>query len=295
MELKEKLHLTQVRVADTIANYFSRSLDTDETIKEATYYSINNGGKRLRPFLVYATGQMLGAKIEDLDIAAAAIECVHSYSLVHDDLPAMDDDELRRGKPTCHIAFNEAQAILAGDALQTIAFELLSGHTFKVPMTQQMTMLNTLAKASGIEGMIGGQALDLAATNKVVTLDELERIHKLKTGALLKASIELGALCAINVKSSTHDALKRYAEYIGLAFQVQDDILDIEGDTQSLGKPQGSDIENNKSTYPALLGLEGAKSKARTLISEAIAALAEIDEDTSVLADLAQYIIERDY
>ncbi|NOU52567.1 (2E,6E)-farnesyl diphosphate synthase [Pseudoalteromonas sp. JBTF-M23] len=295
MELKEQLNNTQTRVANTIANYFARTLDTDDTIKEATFYSINNGGKRLRPFLVYATGQMLGAHLADLDIVAAAIECIHSYSLVHDDLPAMDDDELRRGKPTCHIAFNEAQAILAGDALQTIAFELLSEHTFKVPMAQQVKMLNTLAKASGIEGMIGGQALDLAATNRLVTLDELERIHKLKTGALLGASIELGALCATDVKPSTHQALQRYAQNIGLAFQVQDDILDIEGDTLSLGKPQGSDIENNKSTYPALLGLDGAKSKAQALINDAIAALEEIDEDTAVLADLAHYIIERKY
>ncbi|MBD1581203.1 (2E,6E)-farnesyl diphosphate synthase [Pseudoalteromonas sp. S16_S37] len=295
MELKEQLNHTQTRITDTIANYFARALDTDETIKAATFYSINNGGKRLRPFLVYATGQMLGAHLADLDIAAAAIECIHSYSLVHDDLPAMDDDELRRGKPTCHIAFNEAQAILAGDALQTIAFELLSEHTFKVPITQQVKMLNTLAKASGIEGMIGGQALDLAATNKVVTLEELERIHKLKTGALLGASIELGALCASDVKQSTLQALRRYAENIGLAFQVQDDILDIEGDTLSLGKPQGSDIENNKSTYPALLGLDGAKNKAQALINDAIAALDEIGQDTTILADLAHYIIERKY
>ncbi|CAH9049489.1 Farnesyl diphosphate synthase [Pseudoalteromonas holothuriae] len=295
MELKTQLHNTQVRVADYVEQYFARALDTDETIKSATLYSINNGGKRLRPFLVYATGQMLGADIKDLDVVAAAIECIHSYSLVHDDLPAMDDDELRRGKPTCHIAFNEAHAILAGDALQTIAFELLSGHTFKVPATTQVKMLYTLAKASGIEGMIGGQALDLAGTNTTVTLAELERIHKLKTGALLSAAIELGALCALNVEASTHQALQRYAKNVGLAFQVQDDILDIEGDTQSLGKPQGSDIENNKSTYPALLGLEGAKSKAQSLIDEAILALEDIKEDTTILANLAHYIIERNY
>ncbi|WP_105169015.1 (2E,6E)-farnesyl diphosphate synthase [Pseudoalteromonas sp. T1lg23B] len=295
MQLQEQLQNTQERLAAFIANYFARPLDTDETVKAATYYSINNGGKRLRPFLVYATGKMFGATIEDLDVAAAAIECVHSYSLVHDDLPAMDDDDLRRGKPTCHIAFNEAQAILAGDALQTLAFELLSEHRFKVPPEQQIKMINTLAHAAGLQGMIGGQALDLAGTDQVISLAELERIHRLKTGALLGSAIELGALCAPSVSEDTFNALRRYAENIGLAFQVQDDILDVEGDTESLGKPKGSDIENKKSTYPALLGLDGAKQKASSLIQQALKALEDIDQDTEILASLAHYIIERNH
>ncbi|CAM4098474.1 (2E,6E)-farnesyl diphosphate synthase [Pseudoalteromonas byunsanensis] len=295
MQLQEQLQDTQERLATFIANYFAQPLDTDETVKAATYYSINNGGKRLRPFLVYATGNLFGAAIEDLDVAAAAIECVHSYSLVHDDLPAMDDDDLRRGKPTCHIAFDEAQAILAGDALQTMAFELLSEHKFKIAPEQQIKMINVLARAAGIQGMVGGQALDLEGTNKAISLTELERVHRLKTGALLSAAIELGALCSPNVGDNTFNALRQYAKNIGLAFQVQDDILDIEGDTESLGKPKGSDIENKKSTYPALLGLDGAKQKARSLIQQALKALEDIDQDTEVLASLAHYIIERNY
>ncbi|OHU85713.1 MULTISPECIES: (2E,6E)-farnesyl diphosphate synthase [Pseudoalteromonas] len=295
MQLQEQLQDTQSRLAAFIANYFAQPLDTDETVKAATYYSINNGGKRLRPFLVYATGKMFGAALEDLDVAAAALECIHSYSLVHDDLPAMDDDDLRRGKPTCHIAFDEAQAILAGDALQTIAFELLSEHRFKVACEQQIKMINALAKAAGLQGMIGGQALDLAGTDNAISLTDLERIHRLKTGALLGAAIELGALCSPNVSDKALSALRLYAKNIGLAFQVQDDILDIEGDTESLGKPKGSDIENKKSTYPALLGLDGAKQKAHSLIQQALSALEEVEQDTEVLASLAHYIIERKY
>jgi farnesyl diphosphate synthase len=228
-------------------------------------------------------------------VLAAAIECIHSYSLVHDDLPAMDDDDLRRGRPTCHIVYGEAHAILAGDALQTLAFDLIANHSFNVPAQQQLKMIAALAKASGIEGMVGGQALDIAATDKLVNLAELERIHKLKTGALLNCAITLGALCAADTNQQTLLQLKQFGDAIGLAFQVQDDILDIEGDTQVLGKPQGSDVAANKATYPALLGLTGAKQKAQSLLKCALDALAAIDADTSELENLAKYIVERDY
>lgn len=295
MNLLEQIRAAQSRLDTYISEYFSKPLDTDNTVKEATYYSINNGGKRLRPFLVYSVGNLFGANEADLDVAAAAIECIHSYSLVHDDLPAMDDDDLRRGKPTCHIAFDEAQAILAGDALQTLAFELLSEHTFQVSAQQQLAMINTLAKASGIQGMVGGQALDIAATDMSVTLDELERIHRLKTGALLNCAIKLGAYCAPNIDEEVMSALDTYGQKLGLAFQVQDDILDIEGDTAVLGKPQGSDLDNHKSTYPALLGLDGAKNKAHQLVEDALLALDAIPHNTDVLAELAKYIIERDH
>jgi len=295
VNLFEHISAAQSRLDSYICNYFSLPLDTDETVKSATFYSINNGGKRLRPFLVYTVGKLLGAKETDLDVAAAAIECIHSYSLVHDDLPAMDDDDLRRGKPTCHIAYDEAQAILAGDALQTLAFEFLSGHEFSVPAKQQIKMINTLAIASGLQGMVGGQALDISATDRSITIEELERIHRLKTGALLNCAIKLGALCALDVDESIMAALDSYGKNLGLAFQVQDDILDIEGDTSVLGKPQGSDIDNHKSTYPALLGLDGAKQRAHQFVDDALSALDKIPHNTDVLADLAKYIIERDH
>jgi farnesyl diphosphate synthase len=295
VNLKQQINAAQNRLDTYISDYFALPIDTDDTVKSATFYSINNGGKRLRPFLVYTVGKLLGAKEADLDVAAAAIECIHSYSLVHDDLPAMDDDDLRRGKPTCHIAYDEAQAILAGDALQTLAFEFLSGHEFDIPAKQQIKMINTLAIASGLQGMVGGQALDIAATDKSVTIEELERIHRLKTGALLNCAIQLGALCSPNVEENIIAALNSYGKNLGLAFQVQDDILDIEGDTAVLGKPQGSDLDNHKSTYPALLGLDGAKQKAYQLVENALSALDTIPQNTDVLAELAKYIIERDH
>ncbi|CAM4152636.1 (2E,6E)-farnesyl diphosphate synthase [Pseudoalteromonas ostreae] len=295
MLITEQIKCAQQDVEATLNRYFDQPLDTEQSIKQATHYSVLNGGKRLRPFLVYATGKMLGANKQDLDVLAAAIECIHSYSLVHDDLPAMDDDDLRRGRPTCHIVYGEAHAILAGDALQTLAFDLIANHSFHVPAQQQLKMIAALAKASGIEGMVGGQALDIAATDKLVNLAELERIHKLKTGALLNCAITLGALCAADTNQQTLLQLKQFGDAIGLAFQVQDDILDIEGDTQVLGKPQGSDVAANKATYPALLGLKGAKNKAQSLLKYALDALATIDADTSELENLAKYIVERDY
>ncbi|WP_149981194.1 (2E,6E)-farnesyl diphosphate synthase [Pseudoalteromonas rhizosphaerae] len=295
MLITEQIKCAQQNVEATLNRYFEQPLDTEHSIKQATHYSVLNGGKRLRPFLVYATGKMLGANKQDLDVLAAAIECIHSYSLVHDDLPAMDDDDLRRGRPTCHIVYGEAHAILAGDALQTLAFDLIANHSFNVPAQQQLKMIAALAKASGIEGMVGGQALDIAATDKLVNLAELERIHKLKTGALLNCAITLGALCAADTNQQTLLQLKQFGDAIGLAFQVQDDILDIEGDTQVLGKPQGSDVAANKATYPALLGLTGAKQKAQSLLKCALDALAAIDADTSELENLAKYIVERDY
>lgn len=295
MQIKEHIKCAQNDIEATLNTYFSQPLDTEDTIKEAIHYGVLNGGKRIRPFLVYATGQMLGADKNDLDILAAAIECIHSYSLVHDDLPAMDDDDLRRGRPTCHIVYGEANAILAGDALQTLAFDLIANHKFKVPATEQLKMIAALSKASGIEGMVGGQALDIAATDQVINLAELERIHKLKTGALLNCAIILGALCAPNTNDKTLKQLKIFGDAIGLAFQVKDDILDIESDTITLGKPQGSDIAANKVTYPSLLGLDGAKQKAQQLLIKALNALANIDADTEQLEHLAKYIVERDY
>lgn len=261
---------------------------------EAMRYGLLLGGKRARPFLVYITGQMLGCKLDDLDTPASAVECIHAYSLIHDDLPAMDDDELRRGKATCHIKFDEATAILTGDALQTLAFTILAeGRVNPNAENNRIKMVKVLADASGANGMCMGQALDLAAENKQVSLQELEAIHRNKTGALMKSAIRLGALAAGEKGLEVMPQLDKFADAIGLAFQVQDDILDIISDTETLGKPQGSDQELNKSTYPALLGLDGAINKAHTLLNEALQALDAIPYNTELLEEFARYVVER--
>lgn len=265
---------------------------------EAMSYGALLGGKRLRPFLVYATGTMFGVSQQTLDAPAAAVECIHAYSLIHDDLPAMDDDDLRRGLPTCHIKFGEASAILAGDALQTLAFSILvDAPMAEVAARDRLAMVSELAHASGVAGMCGGQALDLAAEGEQVSLTELEQIHRHKTGALIRAAVRMGALSAGDKGREALPLLDRYAECIGLAFQVQDDILDVVGDTATLGKRQGADQQLGKSTYPALLGLEQARTKARDLIDDArqaLSLLAAQSLDTTALEALANYIIQRD-
>lgn len=269
---------------------------TDPVLLQAMRYSLLLGGKRLRPYLVYSCGQMLGASLTDLDGPACAIEALHTYSLIHDDLPAMDNDDLRRGKPTCHKAFDEANAILAGDALQALAFEWLSLHPYQnVAPNRIVAMVQQLALQSGYNGMCGGQAIDLAHTDKKMTLNALEQMHQLKTGALIECAIRFAYL-ASPVDNEQHlAALVRYSRAIGLAFQVQDDILDIEGDTAVLGKTAGSDQKANKATYPALLGLPQAKQKAIQLVEQAQAELHSLPYDTTALAGLAQYVIARQY
>lgn len=256
------------------------------------------GGKRLRPFLVYATGQMFGLSLDNLDAPAAAVECIHAYSLIHDDLPAMDDDDLRRGQPTCHIKFGEANAILAGDALQTLAFSILADAPMPdVSLQDRLAMISELASASGVAGMCGGQSLDLEAEGKQIDLLALEQIHRHKTGALIRAAVRLGALAAGESGRAALPQLDRYAAAIGLAFQVQDDILDVVGETAKIGKRQGSDQQLGKSTYPALLGLDSAKLKAWDLYQEALTALEALaakNYDTAPLRALANFIIERD-
>ncbi|EJN6827892.1 (2E,6E)-farnesyl diphosphate synthase [Vibrio cidicii] len=266
----------------------------NQALIQAMRYGLVLGGKRARPFLVYITGEMLGCTPQDLDTPACAIECIHAYSLIHDDLPAMDDDELRRGQPTCHIRFDEATAILTGDALQTLAFSILAeGSLSAQGESQRVRMVQALAEASGAQGMCVGQALDLAAENRLVSLEELEEIHRNKTGALMRCAVRLGALAAGEKGRDILPQLDQYAAAVGLAFQVQDDILDIISDTETLGKPQGSDQELNKSTYPALLGLGGAIEKAHTLLQEALQALDAIPYNTQLLEEFARYVVER--
>ncbi|MGF1752864.1 (2E,6E)-farnesyl diphosphate synthase [Vibrio makurazakiensis] len=290
----ETLTSYQERNNDQLNLWLDRLPHQNQPLINAMRYGLLLGGKRARPFLVYITGEMLGCSKESLDTPASAIECIHAYSLIHDDLPAMDDDALRRGHPTCHIKFDEATAVLTGDALQTLAFSIIAeGGLSEQGETCRVKMIQHLAEASGAQGMCIGQALDLAAENRLVTLEELEEIHRNKTGALMKCAIRLGALAAGDKGVEILPQLDTFADAIGLAFQVQDDILDIISDTETLGKPQGSDQELNKSTYPSLLGLEGAQQKAQTLLKEALQALDTIPYNTQLLEEFARYVIER--
>jgi farnesyl diphosphate synthase len=264
-------------------------------LHEAMRYAVLGEGKRIRPLLVYATGLALGIERPVLDGPACAVELVHAYSLIHDDLPAMDNDDLRRGRPTCHRAFDEATAILAGDALQALAFHVLAhDEAIRVGAEQRLQMLDTLAVASGSRGMAGGQALDLAAVGRELNITELENMHIHKTGALIRASVRMGALSRSDVDPELIEGLDRFGKCIGLAFQVHDDILDVEGETEVLGKPQGSDIARNKPTYPNLLGLEGARQAAAELHQDALQALAPLDSAGAPLRALADYIVRRD-
>lgn len=294
LSFKEELSAYQRRV-DGRLNLYLASSDRAPQLFEAMKYSTFNGGKRLRPVLVYASCNALGGDLNAADPAAAAVEYVHAYSLIHDDLPAMDDDDLRRGMPTCHIAFDESTAILAGDALQTLAFETLSLPCQALAPAIQLKMLLTLAKASGDKGMVAGQTIDMEVMGKAFNLSSLEQMHRLKTGALMGASVRLGALASGCEDEQALESLERYAGAIGLAFQVQDDVLDIEGDTETLGKQQGADLALNKVTYPSLLGLDGAKQKAKDLHAQALDALTSFDEKALLLRQLADYVINRNH
>jgi farnesyl diphosphate synthase len=258
--MREALTSYQQRNNQQLNQWLDRLPHQDQPLIEAMRYALLLGGKRARPFLVYITGTMLGCQVEDLDTPASAIECIHAYSLSHDDLPAMDNDELRRGKPTCHVQFDEATAILTGDALQTLAFSILAeGQLSPDGDDHRIKMVQVLAEASGASGMCMGQALDLGAENRQISLNELEEVHRNKTGALIRCAVRLGALAAGQKGVEILPQLDRYSSAIGLAFQVQDDILDIISDTETLGKPQGSDNKLSKSTYPSLLGLHRAQ------------------------------------
>jgi len=293
-----QLRELQLRVDGVLEAYIDGLPFGETPLVAAMRHGSLLGGKRMRPYLVYASGQLFGLNLVNLDAPAAAIECIHAYSLIHDDLPAMDDDDLRRGQPTCHVKFGEAHAILAGDALQTLAFSILADVEMPdVAVNDRLSMISELARASGVAGMCVGQALDLEAEGKQVDLVALERIHRHKTGALIRAAVRIGALAAGARGRAALPLLDRYAEAIGLAFQVQDDILDVIGDTQTLGKRQGADQQLGKSTYPALLGLEGAQAKAKDLYQEAVAALEELathSYNTAPLLALARFVIERE-
>lgn len=285
------------RRLDALLDQWLPSEATEPTkLHRAMRYASLNAGKRLRPLIVYLVGDALGAEKTDLDASALAVECIHVYSLIHDDLPAMDDDDLRRGKATTHIAFDEATAILAGDALQTIGFNILCHHPLSPDVeSERIRLLTILTDASGSVGMGGGQMIDLIATDSKLSIEQLEAMHRMKTGALISACVKMAVATSQINEAEIIAAFDRFADRIGLAFQVKDDILDIEGETEVIGKPSGSDEELNKSTFPALMGLDAAKEYAQQLIDEALLSLEHIPYNTEALEALAKYMIERQY
>ncbi|MCW9013282.1 MAG: (2E,6E)-farnesyl diphosphate synthase [Gammaproteobacteria bacterium] len=292
---KKNLQIFCQRVDASLDRWLPQPRGPESHLQEAMRYSvIGGGGKRVRPVLVYAAGQALNLQLEQLDACACAVEIIHAYSLIHDDLPAMDDDDLRRGRPTCHKTFDEATAILAGDALQALAFEVLAkDEHMSCNSTTRLDMIRLLAEASGSTGMAGGQAIDLDSVGKQLALDQLENMHQLKTGALIRASVLLGAMCSPDASAEVLQKLDTYAHCVGLAFQIHDDILDVVADTATLGKPQGSDQAQNKPTYPALLGLDGARERALDLHHQSLAALDIFNESADTLRQLSAYIVER--
>lgn len=291
--LPEFLRCCQQRVERTLGDYLA-VLSARGELKRAMTYATLSGGKRVRPVLAYGAALAAGGDMAGADRPAAAVELIHCYSLVHDDLPAMDDDDLRRGQPTVHKAFGEATAILVGDALQSLAFQVLGDATAGgLDPATCVAMVSVLARAAGGDGMAGGQMLDFEAVGRSLDLEQLQKMHDLKTGALIRASVELGALSVPGVAPEQLARLRAYADHVGLAFQVQDDILDVTADTATLGKRQGSDQARKKPTYTSLLGLDTAREKARRLASDAVNALDTFPAAADPLRQLARYIVER--
>jgi len=284
----------QTRVEAALESWLPDASRLPQRLHEAMRYSVLAPGKRVRPVLVYAAGAAVDVAPAQLDGLACAVELIHAYSLIHDDLPAMDDDDLRRGRPTCHRQFDEATAILAGDALQPLAFEIICRDSaLEVSAPQRLAMVEALATASGSHGMAGGQAMDLDATGRPLTLPELENLHIHKTGALIRACVRMGTLAAEKVPAETRNAIDHYAKCIGLAFQIRDDVLDVEGSTMTLGKTRGKDEAQDKTTYPVLLGIQGARRKAQDLRDEALAAISFLGPEADPLRWLGDYIVDR--
>jgi geranylgeranyl pyrophosphate synthase len=288
-------HVSDVQrhIESVLDGLLPRTDSSTSRLSEAMRYSVLGGGKRLRPLLVYVTGETFGADIAVLDAPAAAVEMIHAYSLIHDDLPAMDDDDLRRGRPSCHRAFDEGTAVLAGDALQALAFEILAARTASMPAAARVQMLAVLARAIGTDGMAGGQAIDLGAVGQSVNATTIERMHRLKTGALIQASVLLGAICAGACDGTSYAALSEFGSEIGLAFQIQDDILDVTGSTATLGKKAGADAQLGKPTYPSVFGLEMSQRAAISHRDRALVALAPIGPAAASLRELAHFVVDR--
>lgn len=292
--MKSEITRLQQRVESALVHWLPDASIHPARLHEAMRYSALNGGKRVRPILAYATGMALGIPLQHLDGPACAVELIHVYSLVHDDLPAMDDDDLRRGKPTCHKAYDDATAILVGDGLQALAFQILATDPEMIDdAAARLRMIEHLARAAGSRGMVGGQAIDLAGAGRDLDIAELEDMHVHKTGALIRAAVMLAALSDPSVDQETADRLDQFAKCIGLAFQIRDDVLDVEGDTQTLGKTQGADQALGKATYPAIMGLEASRREAHELVDKALQSIAHLDERADLLRYIARYIVER--
>lgn len=292
MTTRITLAMINKRIEQTIAHYLENTPSL--ALKEAITYTLSNGGKQLRPALIYATGAIFDAPLANLDIPATAVELIHTYSLIHDDLPCMDNADLRRGKPTCHIVYNEGMAVLTGDALHTLSMQILSGHPAPLSAEKRVAMIKVLSEACGPFGMAAGQAMDITLMqHSQLTTDQLLEIYRLKTGALLSACVELGRLAGNDDSVVHQQALKTFGECIGLAFQIQDDILDIEVESEQLGKPQNIDVINNKMTYPAVLGLANAKSRVQALYSEGLQAIDYLGEKAQGLRELADKMLHR--
>lgn len=285
----------QSRIEQVLANAMPTESETPATLHQAMRYAVLGGGKRVRALLAYAAGEFCGASQENIDVSAAAVELIHAFSLVHDDMPCMDDDDLRRGKPSTHKQFGDATALLAGDALQSLAFELITSDRLTIPATQKVSILHCLAFATGSRGMAGGQSIDLESTGTKLTQAQLAQMHALKTGALMHAAAMMGAYSASGADTKKYEAVDTYAKAIGLAFQVVDDILDAEADTATLGKTAGKDAEQDKSTYVTLLGLDTAKSLAQSLHQQALAPLEAYSQEADMLRSLASFITQRQF
>lgn len=294
MDIEYYLQTRQERINQFLVSILPNQNETPAHLHAAMHYAVLNGGKRMRPLLVYATGEAFGIELDLLDHPACAVELIHAYSLVHDDLPAMDNDDLRRGKPTCHKAFDEATAILVGDALQSLAFNILSDQ-YEIDAPLRLSMISRLAGAAGSQGMAGGQALDLKATGQKLDIGQLDEIHNLKTGALIKASIQLGILAARVQDPFILAALTQFADKIGLCFQIQDDILNVQGSMTVLGKNTGTDQDREKLTYATFYGVTEAKRNLNHLYKEALELIEPLGEQVSTLRTLADYIVKRDH
>jgi len=293
-DMHARLGSYQQRVRNAMQQWLPPANTHPTVLHESMRYTTLSEGKHFRPILVYATGEALGINLDHLDGIASAVEIIHAYSLIHDDLPAMDDDDLRRWQPTCHKVFGEAMAILAGDALQALSFHIIA-HDQQIPVsdTTRIRIFETLTSACGSLGMAGGQAIDLISTGQQLDIAQLENMHIRKTGALIRASVRMSALCKAGLAPGILQQLEHYAKCIGLAFQIHDDILDVEGDTEVMGKMQGSDIALEKPTYPALLGLDEARKRARELADEAIESLEPLGDSAETLRWLASYVVTR--
>jgi len=291
---KEWMAQQQQRAESALGVFLPTENLVPQRLHGAMRYAALGGGKRVRPLLVFATGELAGALTSALDAVACALECIHVYSLVHDDMPCMDNDSLRRGKPTVHVQYDDATALLVGDALQTQAFDLLSTPGLFPDVQRQMRALHVLARASGSRGMAGGQAIDLASVGQQLSREELEHMHLHKTGALIRAAVLLGALAG-NADETTLDALDRYAKQIGLLFQVVDDVLDAVSDTATLGKTAGKDAANNKPTYVSILGLGESRQLANDLAQSALDAVANLGDAAQRLREMAHYIVSRQF